>query len=661
MKNMKHVSIIFRNKSNENAINFIKANLEEIFEQYIIFTNYFLTDLEPGEKLDADAFLALGDSVIDDLNEHIDNFSKVIKINRSPDRESLKAISKIPVGSTALIVNDTYESSLDATRSFYEVGIGHINMVPYDSRLEHTGLYDSIEIAITPAEPHLVPAHIKKIIDIGYRKVSFDTTFKLMKLLDLDIATVNRNLFRHIHSIVESNAVLHDNYIFGYLKSEMLSRIVNTSSTGMILVDSYFELVYINDTACRIFQCDNKNTIKIERYISPSVLTASDTDGAPISILGERYYYNKYPITLMDEIAGYYITLQRESEVDTASRSIRQKGFTAKHQFKDIIHSSQDMETVIQTARQIALTDHTVLIRGESGTGKELIAQSIHNASWRNNYPFVAINCAALPDNLLESELFGYEPGAFTGAQSKGKTGLFEEANHGTIFLDEIGDISPKLQARLLRTIQERQIMRVGSDRLIDIDIRLITATNRDLEAAVSDGTFRSDLFFRLNVLPIVIPPLRQRKSDITVLLQHFLGNCYENITPEEKNCLLRYDWPGNIRELENLATYFKTLSSLPEYILQSVSQEGHNRIYFQKDHIVPSILRIVGNNSGISHGIGRAPLLRQLSKDGFRISDSKLRALLNQLEKDGLILIGKGRCGTLITEKGINVLRKDE
>lgn len=363
----------------------------------------------------------------------------------------------------------------------------------------------------------------------------------------------------------------------------------------------------------------------------------------------------------MDEIAGYYITLQAESEVDTASRSIRQKGFTAKHQFKDIIHSSQDMETVIQTARQIALTDHTVLIRGESGTGKELIAQSIHNASFRNNYPFVAINCAALPDNLLESELFGYEPGAFTGAQSKGKTGLFEEANHGTIFLDEIGDISPKLQARLLRTIQERQIMRVGSDRLIDIDIRLITATNRDLEAAVSDGTFRSDLFFRLNVLPIVVPPLRQRKSDITVLLQYFLGSSYENITSEEKNCLLRYDWPGNIRELENLATYYKTLSSLPEYILQTASQEGNNRIYIQKDHVVPSILRIIGSNSGISHGIGRAPLLRQLSKEGIRISDSKLRLLLSQLEKDGLILIGKGRCGTLITEKGINALRKDE
>ena len=246
------------------------------------------------------------------------------------------------------------------------------------------------------------------------------------------------------------------------------------------------------------------------------------------------------------------------------------------------------MKHVIQTAKQIALTDHTVLIRGESGTGKELIAQSLHNASYRNKFPFVAINCAALPDNLLESELFGYEGGAFTGAQAKGKIGLFEQANHGTIFLDEIGDISPKLQSRLLRTIQERQVMRVGSDRLIDIDIRLITATNRDLEAAVREGSFRSDLFYRLNVLPITIPPLRKRKEDILPLLQHFLGTTFKNISPAQLRQLTDYNWPGNVRELENAATYYQTLSAFPHQIteqsgmssaLRGVSQIGRAHV----------------------------------------------------------------------------------
>ncbi len=653
---MKQVTIIYRNDSNQNALDFIKSNLEDIFGQYIKFTNCYLCDLEPGTKLEADAFLALGEQIHSDIKEYVDDFSKVIKMRRSPDREALKLISKIPAGKSVLIVNDSYDSSLDTTHAFYEVGVSHINMIAYDSSLEHTGIYDNIDIAITPAEPHLVPKHIKKVIDIGYRKVSFDTMFKLMKLLDLDVATVNRNLFRHIHSIVESDGSFQASYVFSYLKGEMLSHVVNTSKIGMVLVDNFYELVYINDKACRILQCEDRSSLKLSDYIDPEVLLSKDTWEYPIQIAGGNYYFDKYAITLMDEVAGYYITLQEEAVVDHSSKTSRQKGFTAKHQFKDIIHESEDMDRVIQTARQIALTDHTVLIRGESGTGKELIAQSIHNASYRNKYPFVAINCAALPDNLLESELFGYEPGSFTGAQTKGKIGLFEEANHGTIFLDEIGDISPKLQSRLLRTIQERQIMRIGSDRIIDIDIRLITATNKNLENQVREGTFRSDLFYRLNVLPVVLPPLRKRKDDVSVLLQHFLGSDYKNITPEEKMCLLSYDWPGNIRELENFATYYKTLFALPEYILQ---QNTGGSIFADSTDINSVILDIISKNTEFSHGIGRSILLQLLKKKGIGISDGKLRSLLSQLEADGLIKIGKGRYGTQITEAGISALEE--
>ncbi len=654
---MKHVTIVYHNDSNQNAMDFVKSNLEEVFGQYIVFTNCFLSDLAPGTKLSADAFLVFGDQIHSALKEYVEDFSKVIQIRRSPDRNSLKDISKIRAGTTVLIVNDSYESALNTTHSFYEIGVGHINMVPYDSSIAHTGIYDKIEVAITPAEPHLVPPHIKKIIDIGYRKVSFDTMFKLMKLLDLDIATINRNLFRHIHSIVESNDAFHANYVFSYLKSEMLSRVVNTSKIGMILVDSSYELVYINEKACRILQCEDKTSLKISDFIDPAVLSSTSTMEGPIQIAGSNYYFDKFAISLMDETAGYYITLQEEIEVDNSSRSSRQKGFTAKYQFKDIIHVTDDMDRVIQTARQIALTDHTVLIRGESGTGKELIAQSIHNASYRNKYPFVAVNCAALPDSLLESELFGYEPGSFTGAQSKGKIGLFEEANHGTIFLDEIGDISPKLQSRLLRTIQERQIMRVGSDRIIDIDIRLITATNKNLETAVREGSFRSDLFFRLNVLPIVVPPLRKRKEDVIALLNHFLGDSVKNFTAEDKRLLLSYDWPGNVRELENFATYYQTLSALPEYIVQ---QSAGSESLTHRGDINTVVLSTISRNTSFSHGIGRTALLQILQNHGVRISDGKLRSVLNHLEQEGLIFIGKGRCGTLITEEGIRVLNEN-
>ena len=656
---MKQVTIIYRNCNNPNAIKFIKNNLEEIFGTYIAFNNCYLCDVKPDEKLKADAFLALGEDIFQKVKEngYVDDFSKIIKMNRSPDRVALHKISVIPSNTNVLIVNDTYDSSLDTTYSFYQAGIGHINMIPYDSALEHTGIYDKIEIAITPAESHLVPGHIKKIIDIGYRKVSFDTMFKLMKMLDLDIDIVNRNLFRHIHSVVESNTAFHANYVYGYLKSEMLSHMVNSSKIGMVLADQYYQVVYANDKASQIFQEDDKNKIQIERYIDPAVLSCDDAPEVPIEILNRSYYYDKFAITLMDEIAGYYITLQDEADVALSNSVLRQKGFFAKYQFRDIIHNSADMDKAIDIARQIALTDHTVLIRGESGTGKELMAQSIHNASYRNKFPFVAVNCAALPDNLLESELFGYEAGAFTGAHTKGKIGLFEQANHGTIFLDEIGDISPKLQSRLLRTIQERQIMRVGSDRVIEIDIRFITATNRNLEQAVREGAFRSDLFFRLNVLPVVIPPLRRRKDDIPVLLQYFLGGDFKNITLQDMALLSKYDWPGNIRELENVATYYKTLLSLPEYITE---QRSADAAFTTEIEIRKSVLKLIFTNTTLSHGIGRFNLLQQLDQKGLYISDVKLRNLLDEMQKSGLIEIGKGRYGTRITEKGKTYLNNE-
>ena len=654
MNNSKRVIIIYRTSNNKNAIDFIKNNLEDIFGEHIVFTNCYLNDLADGQKLHADAFLAIDEYIYQQASAYIRDFNKIIKITRSPEREALKKISKIPAGTDVLIVNDSYNSSLDTLNSFYEVGISHINMIAFDESLAHTGIYSHLNIAITPAEPQLVPSHIKEIIDIGYRQVSFETMFKLMKLLDLDISIINRNLFRYMQSLVESNSAFHDNYVYGHLKSEMLSHIVNSSKIAMLLIDKYNQIVYANSKALQIFQADDKNDIQLERFIEPAILTAADTPQDPLIIDGGSYYYSKYPLTLMDEVTGYYITLQDEAEVSIANKLNRQKGHIAKYHFKDIIHESPGMKHVIKTAKQIALTDHTVLIRGESGTGKELIAQSLHNASYRNKFPFVAINCAALPDNLLESELFGYEGGAFTGAQAKGKIGLFEQANHGTIFLDEIGDISPKLQSRLLRTIQERQVMRVGSDRLIDVDIRLITATNRDLEAAVREGSFRSDLFYRLNVLPIVIPPLRKRKEDILPLLQHFLGTTFKNIPPAQLRQLTDYNWPGNIRELENIATYYQTLSALPPQITE---QNSTTTVRLSSVSINLAILKEIRDHTQLSHGIGRVALIQSLSQRNIKISDFRLRSELAALQEKGYIEVGKGRLGTKITETGLDFL----
>ncbi len=649
---MKRAGIIYANSKNAEAMNYILQNLEEVFRGYITFTNYYLDDFSEDTLLCEDAYLAANEVSFQILKNYVSDYTTIIKVNRSPGRDALKKIESIPSGSNVLLVNDSYENSLETVASFNDAGIGHINLIPYDKTLKHTNIYDEFTIAITPGEIPMVPPHIHKIIDIGYRKVSFDTMYTLMKLLDLDIDIINRNLFRHIQSVLEANTSFHDNYINSYLKSEMLNHIASKNKMAMVLVDSQYRIVYANARAASVFQVNDASKINIQDYIGLPVLTGAQTPSETLEILGQDYYYNKYTFMLMDETVGHYITLQDKSDMADANRQNLKKGYVAKYQFKDIVHQSPVMKAVIDKARQIAPADYTILIRGESGTGKELIAQSIHNASFRSNGPFVAINCASLPENLLESELFGYDPGAFTGAREKGKIGLFEQANRGTLFLDEIGDLPLSLQARLLRAIQEKQFMRLGSDHLISVDVRFITATNKDLEAAVSAGTFRSDLFFRLNVLPLTLPALRERKEDICELMQHFAGSAWRSITKEEIKILMDYNWPGNIRELENAATYYNALSALPDYLYRQAAPLCRTAKTNMQD-LDRLLLEIISSGTAVSHGIGRSAILHTLKNRGINISDGKLRDMLASLKSRALIEIDKGRGGTRLTSSG--------
>lgn len=277
----------------------------------------------------------------------------------------------------------------------------------------------------------------------------------------------------------------------------------------------------------------------------------------------KQFLMNCAPVEVEGQVTSCVITLQTIEKIMEEERAIRKRmhkqGFVAKYSFSDILHVGKTLDETIHNAEDFSAVESNILIRGETGTGKELFAQSIHNASRRKNKPFVAINCAALPDNILESELFGYVEGAFTGAAKGGKVGFFEIAHKGTLFLDEIGDISPKLQSRLLRVLQEREIIRLGSDTVIPIDVRIIAATNKDLYAEVQAGAFREDLYYRLDVLELKLPPVRQRKQDIPCLAEHFL-----NFEREKHACVLKgftkgamelltsYDWPGNVRELRN-------------------------------------------------------------------------------------------------------------
>ena len=282
------------------------------------------------------------------------------------------------------------------------------------------------------------------------------------------------------------------------------------------------------------------------------------------TINGTLLVSDHVPVKVDGHAIGTICTFQRANDIQAVESKIRKelnrKGLVAKYGFEDIIHASSALAETIAVARKYAHADSNVLLLGETGTGKELFAQSIHRASGRQSGPFVAVNCAAFSESLLESDLFGYTEGAFTGAVKGGKTGLFELAHGGTLFLDEVGEIPMSLQATLLRALQEREIRRIGDDRVIPIDVRVIAATNHDLREKVSAGKFRMDLLYRLDVLSLGIPPLRSRREDIVHIAKHYFQRYREKFGKESLGMASRawqalesYDWPGNTRELRNI------------------------------------------------------------------------------------------------------------
>ncbi|HBC46042.1 MAG TPA: two-component system response regulator [candidate division Zixibacteria bacterium] len=301
-----------------------------------------------------------------------------------------------------------------------------------------------------------------------------------------------------------------------------------------------------------------KRSLETNPDLAIVVMTAYGTvESAVDAMKAGAFDYLLKPVDL-EHVGVILAKIENNQKLITENRYLKRK-LEQADDFKDIIGRSNAIKKVLSDVSRIARSDATVLIRGESGTGKELVARAIHQASPRATGPFLAVNCTSLPETLLESELFGHERGAFTGASSR-HLGRFELADHGTIFLDEIGDISLPIQAKLLRVLETKTFQRLGGEKDIKVDIRVLTATNRNLEAKVKDGSFREDLFYRLNVIPVTIPPLRERRDDILQLAEFFIekynrknSKAVRGVTPLAKDLLLRHSWPGNVRELENL------------------------------------------------------------------------------------------------------------
>ncbi len=340
----------------------------------------------------------------------------------------------------------------------------------------------------------------------------------------------------------------------------------------------------------------------------------------------------------MDELTLRTNRLLHQKKLEKESNKFRKVDIVPKSP-PGIIGKSNKIRKVFKQITKVAKSNTAIIIRGESGTGKEIIAKTIHEQSDRKNKPFIAINCAALPENLLESELFGFEKGAFTGAY-KSKKGLFETAHRGTVFLDEIGDLPLGLQAKLLRVLQNNEIVHLGGHERIQVDFRLITATNQDLEILIEQNLFRSDLYYRINIFPIKLPVLRERKEDIPELIQHFLKKFPEKtLSKKARMQLIEYDYPGNIRELENIITRAALLSDkiieeidLPQYEKDSSNQkisifdipdEGINLDKMEKILIEKALLKADNNKSKAAQllGITRRRLYSMIDRFGIEMS----------------------------------------
>ena len=435
------------------------------------------------------------------------------------------------------------------------------------------------------------------------------------------------------------------------VKNQMV-HIMNSIDEGIITLDETGCILYVNSVIYNFFSYGEDyfkgkmiNEILLEPYIEKLVDENISFSNNETSIkLGGREFnalLSGKPMKIGEKNSGAILTFRNMSDVYNVVNKVSLNDLSIS--FDSIIGKSSEVERVKETAKRVANSNSTVLILGESGTGKELFARAIHYNSNRRDNPFITLNCAAIPESLLESELFGYEEGSFTGAVKGGKMGKFQLAQGGTVFLDEIGDMPLHLQTKLLRVLQEKTVEKIGSSKSIPLDVRVIAATNKKLDKMVEDREFRGDLYYRLSVIPINIPPLRNRLGDVKILLDYFLaqynkrlGKNIRGFESDVEDQLLTYEWPGNVRELENIVEYAVNMEKSKYIKMENIPQRIKKNMNEKEGTIITTIdslekkaiydaLRVYGNNyegkisAAEALGIGTATLYRKMKKYGIK------------------------------------------
>lgn len=661
-------SVALVNDSRKDLIDFLENNLKLVFGDSININRYFINEINDNDIINDDVILVMSVERLDKIINNILDKKKVIVVRRTFREDKIYNLLSLPQGTNVLIVNDSDETTLETISLFYKIGVTNIRPIPY----MNDNNYKNIKIAITPGVPEKVPSFISDIFDLGHRYIDISTFIEIINLLQIDSKEIQSNLVKYSEEIISLDTGIKDKYKELFLKIEELDTILNLSKDGILFTSKDGEINTYNSKVKDILDINEDIYGKYIEDIfvdSLKVLLSEKEILDKVVVFNKKYInVNKKNIYNRDEKMGTYYSLQEITYIkkleQNLTKKLREKGQIAKYTFKDIKTNSPKMFECIDLAKKVSKSDLSILIRGESGTGKELIAQSIHNNSNRKNQPFIAVNCAAVPENLLESQLFGYDKGTFTGGLKDGKQGLFELANNGTIFLDEIGDMPLELQTKLLRVFQEKQIMPVGSHNVINIDVRIISATNKNLEQMIDNSQFREDLYYRLNTIPINIPPLRERKEDILIIMEDLINKKLV-ITPEAKKLIQNYMWKGNIRELQNVTSYLNIMcedivleKDLPPNLRSSDNKNTSLKLKYSKNDIL-NILEILILNKESDVGIGRGLILKALLDKNLQITEGKIKKIFEYLKKEELIICSSGRYGSKITQKGEDFYNK--
>lgn len=669
--------------------------VRSVFGERAVVRNYSMMDgtaanMEPCDLFmgSTDAFDAMGDP-----DRYIPPEAQRMEIQVTYLKEAVRRLEEIPKGTKVLYVNITEVMAREAVTQLEQLGITHLKFILY---APGSKLTEMAEIAVTPDEERYVPSGISTIINLGQRTCSSDTMIEAAFRLGFDDLLEEVEFKRYQESVCTNTYYFDEMFNRSRRLESQFDILMEVLDQGVIAVNEHGEIYAVNKNAADITRVpENLGISKAGEEVFPYIPfrrcleEKKETSPQVVRVAGNLVSLYVRPVLRRDACVGAFAILQKFNEMERRQNELRVQlmkkgqGHRAKYCFDDVIGQSAPILKTKFILNKMAGTESPVLLIGETGTGKELFAHSVHNASKRRDQPFVAINCAAMPENLLESELFGYEEGAFTGAKKGGRPGLFEFAHQGTLFLDEVEGMSPALQVKLLRVLQEREIMRVGGNQIIHVDVRIVAATNEELEQKVAEGTFRQDLYYRLNALPVLIPPLREREEDVFLILDSFqkeLGGSFR-LSDDIKELFREYEWPGNIRELRNVVDYLCftghtviTIDHLPPVFRIRKNRQEVNGIKGEELNPQTSakppryetilhtptqqervILEILYDAERRGQSIGREKILLEAQMREIKLTQPQVRKILGRLEENGYVTVTKGRGGSNITKKGVD------